>query len=442
MTEYPEESDSYKLSSSSNKINFEISENKIQSDFFNPILPSRPKKTTNNSKNIDNSKNYSQIHSAVIFDNLEELENLLKIGENPDILDKEGETPLYLSVDIENYDAMIILLEFGADCNIQNNDGNTALHLATKKKNDIYICALLSHGANPNIINTENLQTPLHIAIINKINEYVLNKFKENNGDIYNIKDKFNKTPFEYSYNDEKYKHLLISIFSEQNKININQKKCLTENSNENNSNLDYHNFISLSRNIHLTKEDNSNKELENNNRIQDINNCLKKHLIFTSNSKDKSSEDNNKKLVKSGTSKNSIVSQNDKSSQGEVSQNIVNMISDKSSNFSNYTINNIIYNTNHNTKTFNSKIPHLTEVNNYLQKNINLTTTKKENLLDNKDIENLNFILSSPGANNSISRTLNLENPISTIRSNNSNNKEIKNIKTFSSNNGNNSIS
>ena len=442
MTEYPEESDSYKLSSSSNKINFEISENKIQSDFFNPILPSRPKKPTNNSKNIDNSKNYSQIHSAVIFDNLEELENLLKIGENPDILDKEGETPLYLSVDIENYDAMIILLEFGADCNIQNNDGNTALHLATKKKNDIYICALLSHGANPNIINTENLQTPLHIAIINKINEYVLNKFKENNGDIYNIKDKFNKTPFEYSYNDEKYKHLLISIFSEQNKININQKKCLTENSNENNSNLDYHNFISLSRNIHLTKEDNSNKELENNNRIQDINNCLKKHLIFTSNSKDKSSEYNNKKLVKSGTSKNSIISQNDKSSQGEVNQNIVNMISDKSSNFSNYTINNIIYNTNHNTKTFNSKIPHLTEVNNYLQKNINLTTTKKENLLDNKDIENLNFILSSPGANNSISRTLNLENPISTIRSNNSNNKEIKNIKTFSSNNGNNSIS
>ena len=441
MTETPEKSDSYKLSSSNNQINFEISENKIMSDFSVPELPSQTKNDSDNNKKLENSKNYSLIHKAVISDNLEELENLLKIGENPDISDKEGITPLYLSVDIENYDAMIILLEFGADCNIQKYDGNTPLHLATEKKNDIYICALLSHGANPNIINKVNLQTPLHIAIINKINEYVLNKFKENNGDIYNIKDKFNKTPFEYSYNDDKYKNLLISIFSEQNKMNNIQKKLLTENSNENNSNLDYHNFISLSRNIQITNEDNNNKELENNT-IQDINNCLKKHLIFTSNSKDVSSEEKNKKLIKSGTSKNSNIDKNDKSSQGDTNKNMVNMISDKSSYSSNYTINNIIYKTNHNTKTFNANNPNLTEINNSSQKKINLTTTKKNNLLDDKDKENLNFILSSPNGNNSISQSLNLPNPISSIKSNKSGNKEIKNIKTFSSNNGNNSVS
>ena len=441
MTETSEKSDSYKLSSSNNQINFEISENKIMSDFSVPELPSQTKNDSDNNKKLENSKNYSLIHKAVISDNLEELENLLKIGENPDISDKEGITPLYLSVDIENYDAMIILLEFGADCNIQKYDGNTPLHLATEKKNDIYICALLSHGANPNIINKVNLQTPLHIAIINKINEYVLNKFKENNGDIYNIKDKFNKTPFEYSYNDDKYKNLLISIFSEQNKMNNIQKKLLTENSNENNSNLDYHNFISLSRNIQITNEDNNNKELENNT-IQDINNCLKKHLIFTSNSKDVSSEEKNKKLIKSGTSKNSNIDKNDKSSQGDTNKNMVNMISDKSSYSSNYTINNIIYKTNHNTKTFNANNPNLTEINNSSQKKINLTTTKKNNLLDDKDKENLNFILSSPNGNNSISQSLNLPNPISSIKSNKSGNKEIKNIKTFSSNNGNNSVS
>ena len=441
MTETSEKSDSYKLSSSNNQINFEISENKIMSDFSVPELPSQTKNDSDNNKKLENSKNYSLIHKAVISDNLEELENLLKIGENPDISDKEGITPLYLSVDIENYDAMIILLEFGADCNIQKYDGNTPLHLATEKKNDIYICALLSHGANPNIINKVNLQTPLHIAIINKINEYVLNKFKENNGDIYNIKDKFNKTPFEYSYNDDKYKNLLISIFSEQNKMNNIQKKLLTENSNENNSNLDYHNFISLSRNIQITNEDNNNKELENNT-IQDINNCLKKHLIFTSNSKDVSSEEKNKKLIKSGTSKNSNIDKNDKSSQGDTNKNMVNMISDKSSYSSNYTINNIIYKTNHNTKTFNANNPNLTEINNSSQKKINLTTTKKNNLLDDKDKENLNFILSSPNGNNSISQSLNLPNPISSIKSNKSDNKEINNIKTFSSNNGNNSVS
>ena len=202
MIATPTKTDSKNNSSSTNKSNFEIFENNITTD-YNPLqLPQQNVNITNNI--IENSKTNSQIHNAIISDNLEELENLLKLGENPDILNRAGETPLYVSVDIENYDAMIILLEFGADCNIQKIDGNTALHLATEKKSDLYICALLSHGANPNIINKTNLQTPLHIAIINKINEYVLNKFKENNGDIYNIKDKFNKTPFDYAKNYEK----------------------------------------------------------------------------------------------------------------------------------------------------------------------------------------------------------------------------------------------
>ena len=320
----PTKTNSKNFSSSINEINFEISENKIMTDNSFPELQLQYNLIQQNPNQIENIKNISQIHTAIISDNLEELENLLKLGENPDILDKSGETPLYLTVDIENYDAMIILLEFGADCNIQKNDGNTPLHLATEKKNDIYICALLAHGANPNIINKINLQTPLHIGIINKINEYVLYKFKENNGDIYNIKDKFNKTPFDYAKNDEKYENLLISIFSEQNNLNNNKNKCLTENSNnENNSNLDYNNFISLSRNIHLTKEENNelnnnknhNKDIEKNN-INDINNCLKKHLLFSSNSKEISTEEKNKKFIKTEGSKNSFGDQNEKAAK------------------------------------------------------------------------------------------------------------------------------
>ena len=178
MIATPTKTDSNNNSSSSNKNSSEISENKIMTDYSVPELPSEYQNIKENNNIIEKSNNISEIHTAIISDNLEELEKLLKLGENPDILNKYGETPLYLSVDIENYDAMVILLEFGADCNIQKNDGNTALHLASEKKSDIYICALLSHGANPNIINKTNLQTALHIAIINKINEYVLNKFK------------------------------------------------------------------------------------------------------------------------------------------------------------------------------------------------------------------------------------------------------------------------
>ena len=465
MIATPTKTDSNNNSSSTNKNNYEISENNIITDYNLSQLPQQNNNIPDNE--IEISKTNPLIHKAIISDNLEELEGLLKLGENPDILNRAGETPLYVSVDIENYDAMIILLEFGADCNVQKSNGNTALHLATEKKSDIYICALLSHGANPNIINKTNLQTALHVAIINKINEYVLNKFKENNGDIYNIKDKFNKTPFDYAKNDEKYKNLLISIFSQQNKnnnINMNKKKCLTEsnenNSNNSNSNLDYHNFISLSRKIHLTSEENEekndikeNKEknvnmgIEKNN-IYDINNCLKKHLIFTSNSKDISSEEKNKKLIKSVGSKNSINEQNDKSSQSGINKNIINVISDKSSNYSNYTNNNMNIITNENILNNTNNLCHN---DNKELKKVNLTTSKKENIKDKID-ESFNLMTSSPLMNNSAYHSLYLENKISTIKSNNSNNKyqiinNINNTNQFNSitnnsnTNGNNSM-
>ena len=462
MITSPSKSDSNKSSSTSNKDNIEISDNKVLTDYSVPSLPIPNAiigEDINNSNK--NSKNLSQIHTSIISDNLEKLEKLLKLGENPDTVNKLGETPLYLSVDIENYDAMIILLEFGADCNVQKNDGNTPLHLATEKKNDLYITALLSHGANPNIINKTNLQTPLHIGIINKINEYVLNKFKENNGDIYNIKDKYNKTPFDYASNNEKYKNLLISIFSEQNKFSINNKYPNDNKiENENNPNLDYHNFISLSRNIHITDEDNNeqnnnindNKESEKtNSNISVINNCLKKHLIFSSNSKETSSEEKKRKLILSGTSNSSGVEQNDKSSQGDVNKNIINIISDKSSNYSNNTNNNknIL---NHNIKIYNENIENnniITETNNDIEKKNIKTSIKKDNILK-KNNSNYNFILSSP-VNFPLSCSLHLSNKLSSIKKStnsnniNENNNNINNLNTNTNNtntNGNNSLS
>ena len=326
MIETPTKTDSNKNSNINNKNNEEISENKIITDYSLPNLPTSEKIIKENIISDVEPKKISQIHEAIISDNLEKLANLLKLGGDPDIIDKSGETPLYMSVDIENYDAMIILLEFGADCNIQKEDGNTPLHLATEKKNDIYISSLLSHGANPNIINKINSQTPLHIGIINKINEFILVKFKEAKGDIYNIKDKFDKTPFDYSLNDEKYKNLLISIFGKNNliensKSNENYIHNNIYENNEDNSNLDYNNFITLSRKIQLTdesKEDeskeeennkeetiiynkpnnNQNKEADSNN-INDVNNCLKKQLLFSSNSKELSSEKKENKNLK-----------------------------------------------------------------------------------------------------------------------------------------------
>ena len=445
MISTPTKSYSNKNSSNNSKKNNEINENKDIIDFSMPNLPTSDIIIEQNNNIDNNDKKISQIHEAIISDNLEKLANLLKLGENPDIIDKSGETPLYLSVDIENYDAMVILLEFGADCNIQKeDDGNTPLHLATEKKNDIYITNLLSHGANPNIINKINLQTPMHICVINRINEYILIKFKENKGDVYNIKDKFNKTPFDYSLNDEKYKNLLISIFGKNefelnnnnNQNDIKKNYCENNEDIENNTNLEYNNFITLSRKIQLTHEDedeeenkkeetiiynkgnniNQNKDSEITS-INEVNNCLKKQLLFSSNSKEISSEEKNTKPRMSTISNNSGQDNQEQNSKKkiDINKNIINVISDRNSNVSNTDKENINPNKNIENK---EQIYHynLTEVNsnnNNLYKNLSLNPN---NIKNKHKSENLNtkYVLTTLGNNQEnkiISHSLNLSN-------------------------------
>ena len=449
MIETHEQEDSNNNSNTNKKNISENSDNNVEIDYSPPKLPLPNIKIEEDNSSSGTEDQFYPIHNSILSDNLEELEKLLKLGENPDLLNKSGETALYLSVDIENYDALIILLEFGADCNVQKGDGSTPLHLAAEKKLDIYVCLLLSHGANPNIINKTNLQSPMHIAIINKMNEYVLNKFKENNGDIYTIKDKFNKTPFDYAKNDEKYQNLLISIFTDnkQNENNYNNKNRSLNGNSESSSNLDYYNFVSLSRNIQIVDdnkdemnnnnyniggEKNQNKESENNN-INDINNYLKKHLIFSSNSKEISSDQKQNKLIFSNSGATNSSGMNNNSNK-----NIINIISDKSScvsnNKSNKNItlnnNNNIINTNHNSDGINYN-NNLTENNIKLEneaKSIKYMIMKNLNTVNNTNSNidiNLTFPNEIKNKQTSHSFSLYTKKPTSMFKINN-----LKNLK------------
>ena len=178
--------------------------------------------TNKNGINSKNENGWTPIYRSIIANNLLALNELLNLGSDPNISNNLGETPLYLCVDIDNYDALIILLKYNADTNIAKRNGTTPLHLAAKKNKDNYMHALLRNKANPNLQNKLYSQTATHIAIINKINEEMLYIFHDYNADIYNIKDKYDKTPFDYAkeLKDEEYMKLIIKIFGDKNNEN------------------------------------------------------------------------------------------------------------------------------------------------------------------------------------------------------------------------------
>ena len=189
--------------------------------------------TSKNGINSKNENGWTPIYRSIIANNLIALNELLKMGSDPNIGNNLGETPLYLCVDVDNYDALIILLQYNADTNISKRNGTTPLHLAAKKNKENYMSALLRNNANPNLQNKLYSQTPTHLAIINKVNEDMLNLFSEHDADIYGIKDKYDKTPFDYAkeLKDDEYVNLLIKVFGE--KKDVNEKKTKTFNVNK-----------------------------------------------------------------------------------------------------------------------------------------------------------------------------------------------------------------
>ena len=204
---------------------------------------------------------YPRIQSSIISNDVNRLEQELKSGYNPNSKNNFGETPLFLSLYLDNIDTFKILLKYNADSNIQRNDGNTVLHLAIVDNKLNFVNILLENKANPNLFNKTNNQTPFHLAIINKLEESILIKLKEN-GANRNIKDKYNKTPFDYAIEtkDNNYILLFNKIFEQKENNYLNDYK---DKFNLNNNKFNDLSNKSFKRNIKI-EDNNENIDLSN----------------------------------------------------------------------------------------------------------------------------------------------------------------------------------
>ena len=221
-----------------------------------------------------NENGWTPIYRSIIANNLNVLSDLLKLGANPNLQNNIGETPLYLCVDIDNFEATTILLQKNADCNIQKKDGTTPLHLAIKKNKEKFIKILLEYGANPNIINKLYSQTATHLAMKNKLGKEFLLLFKKNGADLYGIKDKYEKTPYDYAkeLNDENYFNMIKNIFEEKNNMEEieqdkeKEKEKKEENNVDNINNNDdkVSNLNSLFKNIESNMKNNIDNDNDN----------------------------------------------------------------------------------------------------------------------------------------------------------------------------------
>jgi hypothetical protein len=91
------------------------------------------------------------LHHAIINNDVHEIRTLLDSGADPNVRDKDNNTPLIVA--IMNPEVIDLLLAAGADPNIPSEDGCTPLHCTA---NPDTISLLLAAGADPNVRNKDH----------------------------------------------------------------------------------------------------------------------------------------------------------------------------------------------------------------------------------------------------------------------------------------------
>ncbi|KAK9700998.1 Ankyrin repeats (3 copies) [Popillia japonica] len=113
--------------------------------------------------NLTNKTGQTPLFWALLSCDTTLVEMLLKQGAHVNITDRTGATPLGISVKCSK-DLIELLLRYGADVNGRNHRGETALFDAVNMDNTHKVKVLLCAGVNVNI-GDRNGNTALHVAI-------------------------------------------------------------------------------------------------------------------------------------------------------------------------------------------------------------------------------------------------------------------------------------
>uniref|UniRef100_A0A674IZK4 NF-kappa-B inhibitor alpha n=1 Tax=Terrapene triunguis TaxID=2587831 RepID=A0A674IZK4_9SAUR len=121
--------------------------------------------------NFQNNLNQTPLHLAVITDQAEIAEILLKAGCDPEIRDFRGNTPLHIACEQGSVRAVSVLTQYCQQHHLYsvlqsaNYNGHTCLHLASIHGYLAIVEYLLSLGADVNAQEPCNGRTALHLAV-------------------------------------------------------------------------------------------------------------------------------------------------------------------------------------------------------------------------------------------------------------------------------------
>ncbi|XP_072316501.1 B-cell lymphoma 3 protein homolog [Eucyclogobius newberryi] len=126
------------------------------------------------SPDIYNNLRQTPLHLAVITQQANMLEALLKAGADPTALDRNGQTALHLCCEYDQPECLSLLLSLrsAAAClEIRNYDGMSSLHLAVLHGHKDLATILLNAGADINAMDNKSGQSPLmHAVESNNVN--------------------------------------------------------------------------------------------------------------------------------------------------------------------------------------------------------------------------------------------------------------------------------